>query len=78
MKNYEPCPPIKKIPAAYYRKLTEQDQVVGVITNYPSTAKQMLRKLNDYGNWSLAKQETIAEGDISFSLYVFTLDGKLP
>ncbi len=78
MKNYEPCPPIKKIPAAYYRKLTEQDQVVGVITNYPSTAKQMLRKLNDYGNWSLAKQGTIAEGDISFSLYVFTLDGKLP
>jgi hypothetical protein len=58
--------------------LTEQDKVVGVITNYPAKANQMLSKLRTYGNWALAKQETIAEGDIHFSLYVFTLNGKLP
>jgi len=78
MKYYAPCPSINKIPAAYYTKLTEQDQAVGVITNHPAKAKQMLAKLRSYGNWSLAKQQTIAEGDISYSLYVFTLNGKLP
>jgi len=78
MKNYDPCPPINKIPATYYRKLTEQDQAVGVITNHPTKAKQMLAKLRSYGNWSLAKQQTITQGDIHFSLYVFTLQGKTP
>ncbi len=78
MKDSEPCPPIKKISAEYFTDLTEQDQVVGVITNHPTKAKQMLAKLRSYGNWSLAKEQTIAQGDIHFSLYVFTLPGKTP
>jgi hypothetical protein len=77
-KSSIPSPPIKKISAEDFTKLTVQDQVVGVITNYPAKAQQMLAKLRSYGNWSLAKQETITEGDIHFSLYVFTLQGKTP
>jgi hypothetical protein len=76
--NYEPCPPIKVIPADYIKGLVQRNQVVSVITNNPSTANQMLVKLRGFGNWTLAKQETIAEGDIHFSMYVFSLDGKTP
>jgi len=78
MKRSIPSPPINKISAEYCTKLTEKDQVVGVITNHPAKAKQMLAKLRSYGNWSLAKQQTITQGDIHFSLYVFTLQGKTP
>jgi hypothetical protein len=78
MKRSIPSPPINKISAEYYTKLTAQDQVVGVITNHSAKAKQMLAKLRRYGNWSLAKQQTITQGDIHFSLYVFTLQGKTP
>ena len=78
MENLQHCPPIKKISAAYYRKLTDQDQVVGVITNYPAKAKQMLAELRSYGNWELTNQETITQGDIHFSMFVFSLDGIAP
>ncbi len=78
MKRSIPSPPINKISAEYYTKLTSQDQVVGVITNHSAKAKQMLAKLRRYGNWSLAKQQTITQGDIHFSLYVFTLQGNTP
>ncbi len=78
MEKRDPTPPINKIPSAYYKELTKQNQVVGVITNNPVVAKQMLEKLDNYGHWALAKQDTIAEGDIHFSLYVFRLNGKLP
>jgi hypothetical protein len=78
MKRSIPSPPIKKISVEYYTKLTQQDQVVGVITNYPAKAKQMLAKLRNFGNWSLTKQENISQGDIHFSLYVLTLQDKTP
>ena len=78
MYKSKPSVPISKIPAAYYKQLTKQDAVVGVITNDPSKVNQMLAKLRTYGNWSLARQDTILEGDIRFSLYVFSLDGKIP
>jgi hypothetical protein len=78
MYNSEPSLPIVKIPAVYYQQLAQQKGVVAVITNNLSTEKQMLAKLRNYGNWSLIKQDTILQGDIRFSLYVFTLDGKIP
>ncbi len=77
-KSSRPSPPIRKISAEDFTKLTDQDQVVGVITNHPAQARQMLAKLRSFGNWSQAKQETITEGEIHFSLYVFTLPGKTP
>jgi len=77
MYRSDPSRSIDKIPAAYYKTLTEQDQVVGVITNDPLKAKQMLAKLHTFSSWSLARQDTILEGDIRFSLYVFSLDGKI-
>jgi hypothetical protein len=77
MESAQPCPPIQKIPVAYYKQLTKQNAVVSVITNNPSKVNQMLVELRTYGNWSLARQDTILEGDIRFSLYVFTLDGKI-
>jgi 4-amino-4-deoxy-L-arabinose transferase-like glycosyltransferase len=77
MKNNTPCPPIESIPAAYYASLTKNNAVVSVITNHPSKANQMLAKLSSYGNWLLAKKETISQGDIHFSIYVFSLDGKI-
>jgi hypothetical protein len=77
MKDEQPTLPIQKISSAYYRQLTKQDAVVSVITNDPSKANQMLAKLRTFGNWSLASQDTILEGDIRFSLYVFTLDDKI-
>jgi len=78
MEGSQPCPPIQKIPAAYYKTLTKQNDVVSVITNDPTKANQMLAKLRTYGNWSLARQAAILEGDIRFSLYVFSLNGKIP
>ncbi len=78
MYRSAPSLPINKMPAAYYKTLTEQDQVVGVITNDPLKVNQMLAKLRSYGNWSLARQEIISHGDIRFSLYVLTLAGKTP
>jgi hypothetical protein len=77
MKNYEPCPPIKNISAAYYQQITKRNEVVSVITNNPSTANTMLLKLRTYGNYLLAKQDTVAQGDIHFSVYVYSLDGKI-
>jgi len=77
MYRSNPSKPIGKIPAAYYRQLSQQDDVVAVITNNPSTVNQMLAKLRTYGNWSLSRQDTILEGDIRFSLYVLSLDGKI-
>jgi hypothetical protein len=78
MKDNVHSPPIDKIPAAYYRQLAQRKDVVAVITNNLSTEKQMLAKLRTYGNWSLARQDTIVQGEIQFSLYVFTMDGKIP
>jgi hypothetical protein len=78
MKNHEPCPPINGIPAIFYQQITQHNEVVSVITNNPSTANKMLVKLRTYGNWLLAKQDTITHGDIHFSIYVFSLDGKTP
>jgi hypothetical protein len=78
MKNYEPCPPINGIPAVYYQQITQRNDAVSVITNNPSTANKMLLKLRTYGNWLLAKQESVAQGDIHYSIYVFSLDGKTP
>ncbi len=78
MKNHEPCPPINGIPAVYYQQITQRNDVVSVITNNPLTANKMLLKLRTYGNWLLAKQESIAQGDIHYSIYVFSLDGKTP
>ena len=78
MVNYEPSPTIKNIPAAYYEQLTQHNDVVSVITSHPSTANQMFAKLRSYGNWLLAKQQTVDQGDIHFSIYVFSLDGKTP
>ncbi len=78
MKDNEDSPPIDKIPALYYRKLAQQQDVVAVITNNLSTEEQMLAKLRTYGNWSLARQDTIVHGEIRFSLYVFTMDGMMP
>jgi hypothetical protein len=77
MYKSKPSVPIGKIPAAYYKQLTKQNAVVSVITNDPAKENQMLAKLRTFGNWSLASQDTILEGDIRFSLYVFTLDGKI-
>ncbi len=78
MYRSEPSLPIKKIPAAYYQQLAQQKSVVAVITSNPSSASEMLARLRTYGNWSLIKQDTILRGDIRFSLYVFTMDGKIP
>ncbi len=78
MKDNEHSRPIDKIPAAYYKELAQKKHVVAVITNNRSTEKQMLAKLRTYGNWSLASQDTIVHGEIRFSLYVFTMDGKIP
>jgi hypothetical protein len=77
MYKSRPSVPVGKIPAVYYRQLSKQDDVVAVLTNNPSTVNQMLAKLRTYGNWSLARQDTILEGDIRFSLYVLSLDGKI-
>jgi len=49
-----------------------------MIINNPAVENQMLAKLRNYGNWSLAKQETITLGEIRFSLYTFILDDKTP
>jgi hypothetical protein len=78
MKDSEPTPTINKIPQAYFEQVTRQKDVVAVITNYPATESQMLAKLRSYGNWALAKQDTVAHGEIHFSLYIFSLDGKTP
>jgi hypothetical protein len=78
MKDHEPCPPIDWISSSYYQQLTKHNDVVSVITNHPSTANKMLVKLRTYGNWLLANKGTIAHGDIRFSIYVFSLDGKTP
>ncbi len=77
MYKSKPSVPIGKIPSAYYRQLTKQNAVVSVMTNNPSTVNQMLAKLRTYGNWSLASQDAIQEGDIRFSLYVLSLDSKI-
>ena len=77
MSNSEPSLPIETIHAAYYKQLLKQNAAVAVISNDPSKATLMLAKLRTYGNWALAKQETIIEGEFRFSLYVFTLDGKI-
>jgi hypothetical protein len=77
MKDSEPSLPINKIPAAYYKQLLQQNAAIAVMTNNPATANQMLAKLRTYGNWSLVRQETIAQGEIRFSVYVYTLDGKI-
>ena len=76
MKDSEPTPSLNKIPPAYYQQVVQDKDVVAVITNHPATENQMLAKLRTYGNWALTKQETIAQGDIRFSLYIFSLDGK--
>jgi hypothetical protein len=78
MKASEPALPVIKIPAAYYRQVTRQNDAVSVITNNPATAGQMLTKLRSFGNWALAQHTIISQGDVRFSLYVFTLDGKKP
>jgi hypothetical protein len=78
MKDSEPTLSINKIPQAYYQQVAQEKDVVAVITNNPATANQMLAKLRTYGNWSLAKQETTAHGEIRYSLYIFSLDGKTP
>ncbi len=77
MKNYEPCPPIKNISAAYFQGIAQRNEVVSVITNNPSTANNMLVKLRTYGNYMLAKQSTVIQGDIHFLVYVYSLDGKI-
>ncbi len=77
MYRSEPSLPIVKIPMTYYQQLAQQKGVVAVITNNPSNVSQMLAKLRTFGNWSLFRQDTILQGDIRFSLYVFTLDGKI-
>jgi hypothetical protein len=78
MYKSSPTLPIDKIPTAYFKQLTKQNAVVSIITNDPAKENQMLAKLRSYGNWTLAKQETISQGDIHFSLYVLTLPDKTP
>jgi hypothetical protein len=78
MKDSEPTQPINKIPQAYYEQVSQQKDVVAVITNNPATENQMLAELRNYGNWALAKQETITHGEIRYSLYIFSQEGKTP